>query len=226
MPAAYVGTAITVQGISSSTGIGTLDLRTAAGDNARLGDTMVGQGTGSFLPGTYDVYYRLDKAGPGLPVNHSAKILSGVVVPPGDIVTTLDVVVPATPVSAAVTSNGGIPPGFGGDALRLRTAAGDEAPLGLSATPVVPGTYDLYYVAAYTLAGGPLNNGAKLQSGIVVGSTPLTITVDVPRTTVSGKFTIAGSSVRMGTDAVGLFSRPPPSTPRRSPRSSAPTRPR
>jgi hypothetical protein len=205
VPAAYITTSVSVQGVSSSTGIGTLDLRTAAGDNARLADTMIAETSASVMPGAYDVYYRLDKAGPGLPVNHSAKIMSGLVVPPAGTQTAFDILIPVTPVSATVTSNGAAPPGFAGDALRLRTAAGDEAPLGTAATPVVPGTYDLYYVAAYTLAGGPLNNSAKLQSGIVVGSTPLTIIVDVPRSTVSGKFTIAGSTVHTGTDAVSLF---------------------
>ena len=213
VPAAYVGTTITVQGISSSTGIGTLDLRTAAGDNARLGDTMVGQGTGTFLPGTYDVYYRLDKAGPGLPVNHSAKILSGVVVPPGDIVTMLDIVVPATPVSAAVTSNGGIPPGFGGDALRLRTAAGDEAPLGLSATPVVPGTYDLYYVAAYTLAGARSTTRPSCKAGSS-SARPLSQSPWTSRARRSPESSPSPArAFAWGPTPWGCSSRPPASTP-------------
>jgi hypothetical protein len=197
---------ITVQGGTGLTGSATLDLRTAAGDSALLASTPPG-GTSIIqlvLPGTYDIYYRYVKAGPGLPVNQSAKIQSGVVIAPGG--QTLDVVVPATPVSVALTSNGSTPPGFAGDSIHLRTAAGDDAPLGTSATPVVPGTYDVYYVPA-SFTAGPINQSAKLQSGFVVGASPLTLNVEVPRTTVSGTFTLNGSKTPPAgnsTDAYGL----------------------
>jgi hypothetical protein len=197
---------ITVQGGTGLTGSATLDLRTAAGDRALLASTPPG-GTSIIqlvLPGTYDIYYRYVKAGPGLPVNLSAKIQSGVVIAPGG--QTLDVVVPATPVSVAFTSNGSTTPGFAGDSIHLRTADGDDATLGTSATPVVPGTYDVYYVPT-SFTSGPINRSAKLQSGFVVGAIPLTLNVEVPRTTVSGTFTLNGSKTRPAgnsTDAYGL----------------------
>jgi hypothetical protein len=195
---------ITVQGGTGLTGSATLDLRTAAGDSALLASTPPG-GTSIIqlvLPGTYDIYYRYVKAGPGLPVNLSAKIQSGVVIAPGG--QTLDVVVPATPVTVALTSNGSTPPGFAGDSIHLRTAAGDDAPLGTSATPVVPGTYDVYYVPA-SFTAGPINQSAKLQSGFVVGASPLTLNVEVPRTTVSGTFTLNGSKTPPAGKLTGLY---------------------
>ena len=198
---------ITVQGGTGLTGSATLDLRTAAGDSALLASTPPG-GTSIIqlvLPGTYDIYYRYVKAGPGLPVNLSAKIQSGVVIASGG--TTLNVVVPATPVSVALTSNGSAPPGFAGDSIYLRTADGDDAPLGTSATPVVPGTYDVYYVHT-SFTSGPINQKAKLQSGFVVGASPLTLNVDVPSTTVSGTFTLNGSKTPpagMSTAAFGVY---------------------
>jgi len=197
---------ITVQGGTGSTGSATLELRTAAGDKAPLASTPPG-GTSIaqlVLPGTYDIYYRYVKAGPGLPVNLSAKIQSGVVIAPGG--QTLDVVVPATPVSVALTSNGGPASGFAGDSIYLRTADGDDAPLGTSATPVVPGTYDVYYGHS-SFTSGPINQKAKLQSGFVVGASPVTLNVEVPGTTVSGTFTLNGSKTRPAgnaTDAYGL----------------------
>ena len=178
------------------------------------------------LPGTYDYYYRLDKAGPASRSTTRQNPERG----RGAAGRHRD---DATPGSAGrrrvgrVTSNGGIPPGL----RRGRPSPPDRPPATrrhwacprrrssqgrTTCTTSPPGT----------LAGGPLNNAAKLQSGMVAARPLLTITVDVPRTAVSGKFTIAGSSVRMGTDAVGLFLQTPASTPRRSPRSSAPTRPR
>lgn len=203
LAAANLSGQITIQGVTSLTGSGTLDLRTAAGDRALLG-TMLGQYYQDVLAGTYDLYYRNAKAGPGYPVNQAAKIQSGIVIAPGG--QTLDVFVPATPVTVALTSNGSTTPGFAGDSIHLRTAAGDDAPLGTSATPVVPGTYDVYYVpVSYTT--GPINLSAKLQSGFVVGASPVTLNVDVPRTTVSGTFTLNGSKTRPAansTDAYGL----------------------
>jgi hypothetical protein len=189
----FVTAQISVQGLTSSTGSGTLDLRTAAGDRALLGTTMFFSSSASVLPGTYDVYYRLTNAGPGLPANTSAKIMSGVVVAPAPSQTTLDILVPATPVTVALTLTGITTSNVAGDSIHLRTAAGDDAPLGrASPTPVVPGTYDVYYVPAPATIG-PVNSSAKLQSGFVVGASPVTLNVNVPGATVSGAFTLNGS---------------------------------
>lgn len=203
VPASSINVQISVQGVSSSTGNGTLDLRTAAGDRALLGTTMLGNPAAPVvvLPGTYDVYYRNDKAGPGLPVNQLAKIMTGVAVPPPGNPTMLNVVVPATPVTVALTLPGITVSNVTGTSIHLRTAGGDDATLGTTATPVVPGTYDVYYVPAYAVIG-PINQSAKLQSGFVVGASPTTLNVAVPGATVSGTFTMGGSMVHTGTDAV------------------------
>jgi hypothetical protein len=196
--AAYITGGISVQGVVTSTGTGLLDLRNAAGDNALLGYTTFGSFAENVLPGTYDIYYRNNAAGPGLPVNQSAKLRSGVVVPAAGA--GFDVEIPATAVSGTFTVNG-TAPSFGANNLHLRNANGDDAVLGTVAmsgtyaTVVVPGTYDLYYSNASALTGVPVNQSAKLQSGIVVGSSPVTLNIDVPATTISGTFTINGSSV-------------------------------
>ena len=190
MPTSLSGE-ITVQGATGATGSATLELRTAAGDRALLATiTSGGSIIQLVLPGTYDVYYRLTKAAPGLPVNQRAKVQSGVVIAP--VAQTLDVTVGATPVSVALTSNGSTTPGFAGDSIHLRTADGDDAPLGTSATLVVPGTYDVYYVRP-SFSSGPINGSAKLQSGYVVGASAQTLSIDVPRTTISGTLTLNGS---------------------------------
>ena len=186
------------------TGSATLDLRTAAGDRALLSTTPPG-GTNIIqlaLPGTYDLYYRFTKAGPGLPVNTLAKLQSGLVIAPG--AQTVDVVVPATPVTVALTLTGITTANVAGDSIHLRTAAGDDATLGTSATPVVPGTYDVYYVPAYATIG-PLNRSAKLQSGFVVGAGPATLNVNIPCATVSGTFTMSGSKTPPASGAGVLF---------------------
>jgi hypothetical protein len=211
VPISQVNAQLTVQGVSSSTGSGTFYLRSATGDTATIATTAPGTNQRFVLPGTYDLYYRNDKAGPGLPVNLAAKLMSGIVLLPG-YVATLDMVVPATTVSGTVTLNGTSAP-FGSDALRLRNASGDVAVLGTSAmkgsfsTVVVPGTYDLYYASPSTSNGGPFNQSAKLQSGIVVGSTPLTLNIDVPVTQVSVMFQLSGSASVSPGDSVSLVLR-------------------
>lgn len=182
---------ITIQGATGATGSAALDLRTAAGDRAALATiTSGGSIIQLVLPGTYDIYYRLTKAAPGLPVNQLARVQSAAVI--GPVAQTLDITVGATPVSVALTSNGSTTPGFAGDSIHLRTADGDDAPLGISATPVVPGTYDVYYVPT-SFTSGPINRSARLQSGYVVGASAQTLSIDVPRTTISGTLTLNGS---------------------------------
>ncbi len=197
---------VIIPGATGTAGSWTLDLRTAAGDRALLASVVGGGAPFNqiVLPGKYDIYYRLTKAGPGFPVNQLAKIQSGVVIAPGP--QALDVTVPATPVSVALTLTGITISNVTGTSIHLRTAGGDDATLGTSATTVVPGTYDVYYVPAYGTIG-PVNQSAKLQSGFVVGGSPATLNVNLPGATVSGTFTLNGSKTRPAgnsTDAYGL----------------------
>jgi hypothetical protein len=113
---------------------------------------------------------------------------------------TLDVDIPATTVTGTITVNGAqVDSSMGTGALHLRNAAGDDALLGSTgvagkyAQLVVPGTYDLAYAVINTGPGVPPNQSAKLRSGIVVGSTPLALDIDVAAPKVSGAITVNGT---------------------------------
>ena len=111
-----------------------------------------------------------------------------------------DVNIRGTTVSGTITVNGGPLTAIKGFvSVELRNAAGDNVFLGSSrsyATEVIPGTYDLYATwkdpAASTLV---TNSPIKLRSGIVVGTSPLPLDIDVPATTVSGTFTVKGATI-------------------------------
>jgi hypothetical protein len=178
-----------------------LALRNAAGDSATLtpDSFMTGSYSAQIVPGTYDLYY--SGAGTAFPSNTSATLQSGIVV--GSSALSLNVDVPATTVSGAVTVNGAplaalnsAPAGF----LTLRNAAGDSVPLatttaGTHSTLVIPGTYDLYYTPIVAVAGAPANASARLETGIVVGASPLTLDVDIPATTLTGAITVGGAAI-------------------------------
>jgi hypothetical protein len=130
-------------------------------------------------------------------------VRSGIVVGASPVSFSVDV--PATAVSGAVTFNGAKIAGSnaGSYLFALRNAAGDSAVL----TPdpskatysglVIPGTYDLYYTyqPVGSTAAIPRNQSGKVQSGIVVGTSPLALNIDVPATTVSGTATLNGGAV-------------------------------
>ena len=208
-----------------------LALRNAAGDSATLtpDSFTTGSYSAQIVPGTYDLYYA--GAGTAFPSNASAKLQSGIVV--GSSSLSLNVDVPATTVSGAVTINGAAPSNLNTSTglLTLRNAAGDSVPLSVSSTGahstlVVPGTYDLYFNPAVVPAGAPANHAARLESGIVVGTSALALDVDIPATAVSGLITVngaaisdynqgqgvinlvnaAGDSVRLGTTTAGAYS--------------------
>jgi hypothetical protein len=96
-----------------------------------------------------------------------------------------------------------VDPSLGTAGLHLRNAAGDDAPLGTTAIAgpyaqlVVAGTYDLTYAFVSGGSAGinvPLNQSAKLRSGIVVGTTPLALDVDISASMVSGTLSQSGVS--------------------------------
>jgi hypothetical protein len=205
VPVTQVLGEITVRGMSTRllTGNANLNLRGATGDDFVIGSTSGGSSFAMVVPGTYDLYYKMTTAGTGLPGNKLAKLRSGIVVS-GPYVVPVDVDVPATTVTGTITVNGANaatkPGGYG--KLALRNASGDEAALGTTnslsqyTAVVVPGTYDVVYFGDQSEGTGvPRNQGAKLRSGIVVGSTPLTLDIDVPATPVSGLITVNGTPV-------------------------------
>ena len=180
-------------------GTGNLTLRSAGGDSAVLAPTR-GAYTQVVLPGTYDLFYELSSPGPSVPGNKLTKLRSGIVV--GSSPQTIDFDVVPTTVSGTITLNGASGAGKDGKAnVRLRNASGDDILLGSTAATgpytalVIPGTYDLYYIVDSSGAGVPPNTLTKLQTGIVVGSSPLALNIDVPAATVSGMFTLNGTTV-------------------------------
>jgi hypothetical protein len=214
IPARVVSGTITVNGaqVPQAMGAGNLRLMNAAGDSLTIGSTTtVGTYSRLVIPGTYDLYYALSTvtgaAGPGVPSNTLAKLQSGIVVGSGPVA--LDIDVRATPVSGTITVNGAVPGTDGTGSIVLRNAGGDAAVIGTTANAgaytrlVVPGTYDVYYRYDGSGLGVPTNTSAKLRTGIVVGSTPLTLNVDVPARTVSGIFSQNGAPLTNNTGANG-----------------------
>jgi len=204
--ATTVSGAVTINGVAATDpttkGEGSIFLRNAT-DTALLGSTANASGTYSALviPGTYDLYFGFSAAGTAVPNNARAKLRSGVVV--GASPLHLDVDIPTTKVSGTVTVNGGaITNTNGGEGtVSLVNAAGDSAilantaPTGSYSALVVPGTYDLYYTNTVSGSLLPTNTAAKIQSGIVVGTSPLSLNIDVPVQTVSAAITINGAAV-------------------------------
>src|SRR6187402_2714280 len=108
----------------------------------------------------------------------------------------------ATQVAGTVTVNGAAFTGSTDQeraSLVLRNAADDSAPLtsitvgdGSYSALIAPGSYDLYYQHSGPSVALPGNDFAVLQPGIVVGTEPLSLDIDVPVATITGTLTIAG----------------------------------
>jgi len=105
----------------------------------------------------------------------------------------------ATTVSGTITVNGArvTDVSQGSGAISLVGAGGDRAQLGTSwlaagsySVLVMPGTYDLVYDQDLPGPALPVNSGATLRNGIVVGASPLALDVDIPATNVSITSTI------------------------------------
>jgi hypothetical protein len=214
--ATTVSGTVTIKGAAvtgNNKGTCALVLRNAGGDSATLtpDSFTTGSYSAQIVPGTYDVYYT--GGGTAFPSNTSAKLQSGVIV--GSSSLSLNVDVPATTVSGAVTINGAAPTNLGTTTglLTLRNAAGDSAPLSISSTGaystlVMPGTYDLYFSPSIAVvpAGVPANRSTRLKTGIVVGTAPLALDVDIPATAVSGSITVNGAAISDYDQGQGVIS--------------------
>jgi hypothetical protein len=179
----------------------------ATDDWAVIAATYQGTSSASVLPGTYDVYYRVETYSLQLPKasprNTNAKIGSVTVAATGT--TTANIDVPLATVKGNLTINGATrktSDSAGG--LFLVGPNRDEAELGTTTGSsytalVVPGTYDLYYrslqQAGLTGAStAPRNTHARLRSGIVVAAGGTTqLDIDIPTITVTGAMTIGGA---------------------------------
>jgi hypothetical protein len=165
--------AVTINGAPANEGnIGILQLRSADGDRVTIASTASSTFSVRVVPGTYDVFYARTAAPANTstpaPANHAAKLKAGVVIAPGDA-TVLDIDIPSTMVSGAVTING-MPAGEADVAtLLLQSAAGDYAPFPLASSGsyvarLVPGTYDLYFSRADGAGiATPMNTLYKLR---------------------------------------------------------------
>jgi hypothetical protein len=150
-------------------------------------------------PGTYDVFFSATGATARAPVNQFARLHSGIVVAPYDAAR-LDIEVPVTTVAGTIAIAGAPPPAGDAVHLSLRNADGDTVAIAVNgdgsyAARIVPGTFDLFYVAGAIAPGSatPLNQLAKIASGVVIpraGATRLDL--DVPSATVSGTIAIGG----------------------------------
>jgi len=205
IPATTVATTVTLNGAalpnSTTSSNGFLELRKGSGELARLADVTGGTQSWLIVPGTYDLYYSVySRSAATLPTNTSAKLRSGVVV--GTSTLALQIDVPVTTVSVSATVAGAALTGVDNPStlFTLKNDAGDSAQLtrtsttGASSGPVVPGTYDLYYSPDASGPGLPKNTSSKLMGGIVVGSSPLSLQVDLPAVQISGKITSNGAA--------------------------------
>jgi hypothetical protein len=180
-------------------GLSLFTLKNDAGDNVPLTLTSTpGAFSSAVIPGTYDLYYGPAHGGQdGLPENHLDKLRSGIVV--GTAPLTLEMELPTvTSVSGKVTVNGAAVSGISGTSYLTLNSAADSVDLSLDtasaySTRVIPGTYDLTYTNAYNIAGAPVNYRTNIKSGIVVGTSPLILDIDIPATTVSGRVTVNGA---------------------------------
>jgi len=170
-------------------------------DQVPLDQTAPGKNTHSahVIPGNrYDLYYTGLQSGPNALLNGQAVIKTGIDI--GTAPVTVNVNVDATAISGKVTLNGAPVPVADGAGLYLKTAAGDQVPLmapdGSYSALVVPGTYDVYFDGGLAGIADVPHSTIKLQSGVVIGSSPVSLDIQVPKPTlISGKVTVNGARI-------------------------------
>ncbi|HEY0466936.1 MAG TPA: hypothetical protein VGC79_22190 [Polyangiaceae bacterium] len=173
-----------------------LYLSTPTGDQVPL---VVKDGSYSALvvPDTYDVYFDAGSAGiAGLPAS-TIKLQSGVVI--GASLLALDIQIPTpTTVSGTITVNGAPINGSRkywltfGDGVNNGVTVTGPPDGGAYSTPVFPGTYDVSFQTQEDAVDFPHNFSARIKRGIVVGTSPLALDVDIPGATLSGVITVNG----------------------------------
>jgi hypothetical protein len=194
---------VTVNGAALSAPVGAplLALQGSGDDRVDISLDADGAFRTVVVPGTYDLVYVRPDGAEGAPVNVSTKLRRGVVI--GDAATTLDIDIPVTTVSGNVTLNGETLTGASEDGtgyLFLAGADGAQARLaalhaGSFSTPVIRGSYDLYYGSVGRDLRVPVNHRAKLETGIIVGDTPLTLDWDVEAVRVDGTVLVNGAAI-------------------------------
>jgi len=179
--------------------------------NVQLTVTSAGTYSAGPVPGTYDLdfYGGIGLSPLLLPRNSRTTIQKGIVIGAAPVV--LNIAVPVTTVSGTVTLKGAptSPSTADGYLLELLNDSGDRAILasnpqgGSFSAPILPGTYDLYYTHQGNWSTVLPNNGfTKIRSGVVVGSTPLTLDIDLPASTAAGTISLNGVASSAGPDSL------------------------
>jgi hypothetical protein len=204
IPVANVTVNVTIGGAAntSTTDYGTLYLRTASGDELRVGPTYMPTTQFRIIPGTYEVHYEVGSCSIKAPCNTDA-ILQTVTIAAG--ASTLNIDVPVAAVTRSVTV-GGAPLTTTTDygSVFLRTAAGDELALGQTYTTsstfkVVPGTYRIDYERGTCGVKAPCNRRAAIKT-VTIAPTTTAMDIDVPTATVTRNVKIDGAPVTSTTD--------------------------
>lgn len=182
-------------------------LRHANGDRVLLGNTATGSYSRRVVAGFYDVYYVQDTSSTDAPRNTNARIreLEATDGAFGDID------IPRVDVSGTITLDGAPPPDsdYQDGHLFLRDPeSGDSVLLGTTragaySAPVVPGDYEVVYVAQTPGAPLPINTGATIGELSVAAGKPVVVAIDVPALSLAGAVTVNGAAAPMDTLDIG-----------------------
>jgi hypothetical protein len=204
IPLTPVSVSVTMNGLArtAASTAGTLVLIDAKGGYATLSaNSSTSPYSAQVVPGSYDLYWSAPDEPPTdkmLPRNPFAKLKGGIVV--GSVPLAFNVDIAVTTISGAITINGSPIQKLGSNlgTLRLQGATGTDpyfrVDAGSYALSLVAGTYDLFYDQGVN-GNAPRNSYSMLQSGIVLGSSPLSLDIDIPATLVSGSVTINGKTI-------------------------------
>lgn len=182
-------------------------LRHANGDEVLLGMTSAGTYSRRVMAGAYEVYYVQDTSREAAPRNTNARIRELVT----DAGGSGDIDVARVEVSGTILLAGQTPPDsdYQDGHLFLRDmTTGDSVLLGNTragafSAPVVPGEYEVVYVAETAGAPLPVNTGAVIGDVVIEDGVPFDLPIDVPALSLAGAVTINGAAAPMDTLDVG-----------------------
>ena len=202
--------ALTFNGIqppADPTDDGFIVLRHPSGDEVLLGLTSYGSYARRVVAGAYEVFYLQDTSRQDAPRNTNAFIRE-LVADPG---TPADIDVPRVDVSGTITLAGATPPDsdYQNGHLFLRNMdSGDSVLLGTTragvyAAPMVPGDYEVVYVAESAGAPLPINTGAVIGDVSILAGEPVLLALDVPTVQLAGAVTVNSQPAPMDSLDVG-----------------------
>jgi hypothetical protein len=182
-------------------------LRHANGDEVLLGMTSAGSYARRVMVGAYEVFYVQDSSREAAPRNTNARIRELVT----DAGGSQDIDVARVEVSGTILLAGQTPPDSDyqdGHLFLREMTTGDSVLLGNTragqfSAPVVPGEYEVVYVAETAGAPLPVNTGAVIGDVVIDGGVPFDLPIDVPALSLAGAVTINGAATPMDTLDVG-----------------------